>query len=168
MTDIANDDALLAELGLTGDDAGAAGTETATVAAPKAEKQKRVEIKIAKTSLGVSALLPEQARGGGGFGEREQKYPFKELVAPAKDAEGNVTGYAFFDVLLADTDADAKKLRGAVQAAVAAANKKAKEDGEPQRFVSRTKLDDDGAYIGSSVYRVDDTQDEDPETPASE
>lgn len=167
MTDIANDDALLAELGLTGDTAEATDGVVAT-ATPKAEKQKRVEIKIAKTSLGVSALLPEQARGGGGFGEREQKYPFKDLVAPAKNEAGDVVGYAFFDVLLADTDADAKKLRGAVQAAVAAANKKAKEDGEPQRFVSRTKLDDDGAYIGSSVYRVDDTQDEDPEAPAAE
>lgn len=166
MTDM-NDDALLAELGLTGN-AETTATETAgaATATPKAEKQKRVEIKIATVSTGVAALLPDQARGGGGFGEREQKYPFKELAAPAKDEAGNVTGYAFFEVLLADTDADAKKLRGAVQAAVAAANKKAKEDNEPQRFVSRTKLDADGAYVGSQVYRVDDTQDEDPETPA--
>lgn len=165
MNDIVNDDALLAELGLTGDTA-PTETATATTAEPK-ERAKRSEIKIVgKIASGISALLPAQERNGGGFGERERKYPFDDLVAPTKDVDGNVTGFAYFEVLLADVEnADAKKLRGAIQAAVAASNKSAKEKGTPERFVSRTKLDDDKAYIGSVVYRVDDTQDED-EAPA--
>jgi len=166
-----SDEALLAELGL-----GTTATETATPAvgaepnaaenvaategaetAEKAKRAPRVEIKINKTSTGVG-LLPARVAFGGGGGRQGSKYPFEDLTAPTKNEAGEVTGYSFFDILLSDVEnADEKKLQGAIQAAVAQKNKQEKEAGTKTHYVSRTKLDDAGAYIGASVYRVDDT-----------
>lgn len=157
------DENLLAELGLsTEGTATEATTETTGEAvAEKATRAPRVEIKINKTSVGLG-LLPARVAFGGGGGPRGSKYPFADLVAPAKDEAGNVTGYAFFDILLTDVEnADEKKLQGAIQAAVAQQNKQNKADGSIVRYVSRTKLDESNAYVGSSVYRVDDTVAED-------
>lgn len=158
---------LINSLGLGATNEGAANTETeATEVTSEAAEAatapaKRTEIKIVGSiaTSGVAAL-PARAPSGGGFGERGSKYPFDDLAAPTKDAEGNVTEYKRFTVLLKDVEnADAKKLQAAIQAATAAQNKKHKDAGRTTYFVSRTELDDDGAYIGSSVYRVDDTID---------
>lgn len=140
-------------------------TETTEVTeAPEAATApaKRTEIKIVGTIVKATGLLPARAPSGGGFGKKGSKYPFETLAAPTKDEAGAVTGYDYFEVKLTDVEnADAKKLQGAIQAATAAANKTAKEDGSTVKYVSRTILDDEGAYVGSSVYRVDDTLEED-------
>lgn len=163
---MSNDANLLAELGLAGDNAAAETTAATTEAAApvvtegtqEAEKRApRVEVKVNNSTLGVG-LLPPRAALGGAQGERGSKYPFASLNEPTKDADGNVTGYSFFTINLTDVEnADEKKLSSAIQAAVAAQNKKHKEKGETTKYVSRTNVDDKGAYTGSSVYRVDDT-----------
>ena len=172
---MSNDANLLAELGLAGDTAPAVTTETAAetvasetaavvdgTAAPAAARAPRVEIKINATTSGVGLLPPRVAFGGGNTGPRGSKYPFADLTAPAVDEAGNVTGYSFFTVKLADTEnSDEKKLQAAVQAAVAAQNKQNKDNGSSIKYVSRTVLDEKGAYEGSSVYRVDATLGED-------
>lgn len=124
-------------------------------------RAKRSEIKITQPIVKKqAALLPSKAVGGGFGGKRGSKYPFETLDAPTKDAEGTVTGYDYFEVLLKDVEnADQKKLQAAIQAATANANKAAKEANEPQRFVSRTVLGENEEYVGSAVYRVDDTID---------
>jgi len=169
------DEALLAELGLgtteTTTTAPVVGSEptaaenvadaTAEVAdtAEKAKRAPRVEIKINKPLTIGAGLLPARVAFGGGGGRSGSKYPFADLVAPTVAEDGKtVTGYAFFDILLSDVEnADEKKLQGVIQAAVAQQNKQEKEAGTKVHYVSRTKLDDKNAYIGSSVYRVDDT-----------
>lgn len=168
---------ILAELGLAGEAteateakrteavaegggaAPAAETTTETAQEGSTAKQERKQIKIATVSTGVASLLPASKRGAGfGGGERGSKYPFEDLAAPT-DA-----GYSFFTVNLSDTDAeDEKALRSAVQSAVSARNKKAKEDGKEEKYVTRTNTDDAGAFTGVSVYRVDNTLDDDAE-----
>jgi hypothetical protein len=125
--------------------------------APRAE---RTELKIVgKIATGAGALPAEAPRGGGFGGKRGSKYPFEDLEAPAQNKDGS-WAYSFFTITLADVEnADDKKLRGAIQAAVAQQNKQAKEANEKTKYVSRTVLDASGAYAGSSVYRVDDTLD---------
>ena len=139
------------------------GTEPADEAEAATAPAKREAIKITgEIKTGLAALLPARAPSGGGFGKRGSKYPFEDLTAPAKNEAGEVTGYSFFEVRLTDVEnADAKKLQSAIQAAVAAQNKQAKEAGEVTKYVSRTIVGEDGAYAGSSVYRVDDTINED-------
>lgn len=159
---------ILDELGLGGGDTSVAepageksnaagGAAPAAAPADGGEKTVRKSITVNSTSTGVGAL-PAQVRGFGGGGERGSKYPFKELTAPVDNGEGGFN-YSFFTVKIADTDADEKSLKSAVQSAVAAQNKSAKEDGSDVRYVTRTIVEN-GAYIGSSVYRVDATLEE--------
>lgn len=151
---------LINELGLGSSASTEAPAETveATEAEP-AGRAPRSEIKIVNKPQVAVGLLPARvAFGGGNTGKRGSKYPFEELTEPQKDAEGNVVGYSFFEVKLADVEnADAKKLQAAVQAAVAAQNKQAKAAGEGVKYVSRTLLGEQNEYVGTAVYRVDDT-----------
>lgn len=158
-------DELLNSLGLGDTSVETTSTETTVDAAePATAPAKRTEIKIVGEIKKSNGLLPARAPSGGGFGKRESKYPFETLAAPSVDEAGTVTGYDFFEVKLSDVEnADAKKLQGAIQAAVAAQNKKAKEDNSGVKYVSRTLLDAAGAYEGSAVYRVDNTIGEDEE-----
>jgi hypothetical protein len=160
-----NENELLSSLGL---DTTAAETAAANEVAPEAaheaavegaEKAVREAIKITGTIAVASGELPAEApRGGFATGERGSKYPFADLVAPVKNEETGKFAYSFFEVKLTDVEnADAKKLQGAIQAAVAAQNKKHKEKGEVVKYVSRTLLDAQEAYVGSAVYRVDAT-----------
>lgn len=162
-------DELLSALGL-GDVAGEVATSdtasetVADTAEAATTPVKRTEIKIVGEIKKSNGLLPARAPSGGGFGKRESKYPFETLSAPSVDEAGSVTGYDFFEVKLSDVEnADAKKLQGAIQAAVAAQNKKAKEENSGVKYVSRTLLDAAGAYEGSAVYRVDGTIGDDEE-----
>lgn len=125
-------------------------------------RAKRSEIKLVQPIVKKqAALLPSKAVGGGFGGKRGSKYPFETLDAPTKNDAGEVTGYDYFEVLLKDVEnADQKKLQAAIQAATANANKAAKEANEAQRFVSRTVLGENEEYVGSAVYRVDDTIDD--------
>ncbi len=157
---------ILAGLGLTDDatteTAAAAETVTETVAdeAEAATKAPRTEIKITgDIAQKVRKGLPQLERKGfGGGGKTGSKYPFADLAAPiGPDADGEYE-YASFTVLLSDVEnADANKLRGAIQAATAAQNKQAKAEGTGLYFKSFSELGDNGEYIGSSVYRVDGT-----------
>ncbi|QOE32073.1 hypothetical protein CPT_Palo_014 [Rhizobium phage Palo] len=150
---------LLNDLGLTSDATDGAPVEGDVVEGVEAEaatRAKRTEIKIVGTIAKQSGLLPARAPSGGGFGERGSKYPFETLAAPTVDAEGNPTAFDFFEVKLTDVEnADAKKLQGAIQAAVAAQNKTNKTEGNGIKYVSRTVLGEDGSYVGAAVYRTD-------------
>ena len=155
------DDALLSELGLTDDAAGAAEAPAETVAdeAEPATKTARTEIKVVGAiATGKRKGLPALVRNGFAGGKRGSKYPFEELAAPVgPDADGEYE-YASFTVNLTDVEnADAKKLQGAIQAATAAQNKQAKAEGNGVYYVSRTETGENGEYIGSTVYRVDQT-----------
>ncbi len=158
------DDALLSELGLTDDAAGAdtAADPTAAEAGDEAEaatKTTRTEIKVVGAiATGKRKGLPALVRNGFAGGKRGSKYPFEELAAPVgPDADGEYE-YASFTVNLTDVEnADAKKLQGAIQAATAAQNKQAKAEGNGVYYVSRTETGENGEYIGSTVYRVDQT-----------
>lgn len=160
------DDALLATLGLTEDTADAASTptpaETVSEVSEEAEaptKAPRTEIKITgEIASGVRKGLPVLVRTGfGGGGKKGSKYPFESLAAPVgPDAEG-LYDFANFMVLLSDVEnADPKKLQGALQAATAAQNKTAKDEGTTVRFQSFSVLGDNEEYIGTQVFRVDD------------
>ncbi|QIG68410.1 hypothetical protein EVB62_008 [Rhizobium phage RHph_TM33] len=139
-------------------------TETAAEVAADAEaattsRAPRTEIKITGTIAKSSGRLPARATNGGGFGDRESKYPFESLAAPvlATDEEGEYWSFDFFEVKLSDVEnADAKKLQGAIQAAAAAQNKKNREEGTGIKYVTRTVLGENEEYVGSAVYRVDD------------
>lgn len=156
-----NDAELLANLGLTEDNSATEATTVDTAApADEAEpktKATRTEIKITgEIATTVRKGLPPQARNGFGGGKRGSKYPFESLVAPV-EVDGEYE-YSNFTVKLTDVEnADAKKLQGAIQAAVAAQNKQAKEAGSEVYYVSRTETGDNGEYVGSTVYRVDQT-----------
>lgn len=157
------DDALLSELGLT-DDASGAETAAETEAlhgdeAEAATKTARTEIKVVGSiATGKRKGLPALVRNGFAGGKRGSKYPFESLVAPiGPDADGDYE-YDFFTVNLTDVEnADAKKLQGAIQAATAAQNKQAKAEGNGVYYVSRTETGENGEYVGSTVYRVDQT-----------
>lgn len=165
---------ILAGLGLTDDTAetqtvtaGEVGSVEAVLGtigdeAEAATKAPRTEIKITgDIAQKVRKGLPQLERKGfGGGGKTGSKYPFADLAAPiGPDADGEYE-YASFTVLLTDVEnADANKLRGAIQAATAAQNKQAKADGSGLYFKSFSELGDNGEYIGSSVYRVDGTAD---------
>lgn len=162
---------ILAGLGLTDD-----GAETQTISAgdigsveavigdevEAATKAPRTEIKITgEIAQKVRKGLPQLERKGfGGGGKTGSKYPFADLAAPVgPDADGDYE-YASFVVLLTDVEnANADKLRGAIQAATAAQNKAAKADGTGLYFKSFSVLGDNGEYIGSEVFRVDATTD---------
>lgn len=140
----------LSALGLSAD-AGSAVVETAVAAeaASEASRAPRTEIKVNATKRARIAAVPEQERSGFGGGKRGSKYPFESLEAP------DATGFDSFEVLLADTEnADAKKLQGAIQAAVAKQNKDAKAEGLATYFVSRSIVED-GEYKGALVVRTD-------------
>ena len=153
------DDALLSELGLTDDAAGAAEAPVDTVAdeAEPATKTARTEIKVVGSiATGKRKGLPALVRNGFAGGKRGSKYPFESLVAPV-EVDGEYE-YSNFTVKLTDVEnADAKKLQGAIQAATAAQNKQAKAEGNGVYYVSRTETGENGEYIGSTVYRVDQT-----------
>lgn len=147
-------------LGATAETTAAPSTEASTALAEETvDRAKRTEIKIAKPIVKKqAALLPVRTFGAGGGGKRGSKYPFDTLEAPTKDEAGNVTGYDYFEVLLDNVEnADQKKLQTAVTAAVANANKAAKAEYSIARFVSRTVLGENEEYVGTAVYRVDDT-----------
>lgn len=157
-----SDNDLIASLGLGETAAETAATnsveaEGADTAGADAARAPRTEIKVNAISKGKGALPAQAPRGG--FGEkRGSKYPFEDLGAPEKDGEGNWV-YDYFEVKLSDTEnADAKKLQSAVQAATAQQNKAHKDDKSKPYYVSRTIVED-GAYVGSAVYRVDTTLD---------
>lgn len=156
------DDALLSELGLTDDAAGAETAAEPDAAGDEAEaatKTARTEIKVVGSiATGKRKGLPALVRNGFAGGKRGSKYPFESLVAPiGPDADGDYE-YDFFTVNLTDVEnADAKKLQGAIQAATAAQNKQAKAEGNGVYYVSRTETGENGEYIGSTVYRVDQT-----------
>lgn len=158
MTEQNNDLDLINSLGLGAVEGTEATAETAEVAADveaATAPAKRTEVKIVGTIAKKTGLLPAKVAFGGGGGRSGSKYPFETLNAPTVE-NGEVVGYDFFEVRLTDVEnADAKKLQGAIQAAVAAQNKKAKEDGEATYFVSRSVVEE-GAYVGSAVYRTDD------------
>lgn len=162
---------ILAGLGLVDD-----GTEAQTVTASDvgsveavigeeaeaATKATRTEIKITgDIAQKVRKGLPQLERKGfGGGGKTGSKYPFADLVAPVgPDADGEYE-YASFVVLLTDVEnADANKLRGAIQAATAAQNKAAKAENTGLYFKSFSVLGANDEYIGSEVFRVDGTTD---------
>lgn len=165
------DDALLAGLGL-GDAAPTEGAEASqeapaeeTVAADVATKPKRTEIKIVGEIKKARGLLPPKAIPTGFGGKTGSKYPFETLGAPevadGTDPEvpaGTILGYDYFEVFLKDVEnADAKKLQGAIQAATSTQNSDDDNKAKGVKYVSRTLVDDDGAYIGSAVYRTDGT-----------
>ena len=174
---MSNEADLLNELGL-----GSAVTETAAVAeqatevaqtAPAAEvdantgeavtsadaaKAPRTELKIVGEVAISGGLLPASQRGAGFGGKRGSKYPFEDLDAPVKNEAGEVTEYKFFTVNLTDCEegTPAEKLKGAINAATAQQNKVAKAENRVERYVTRQVVEN-GEYVGSSVYRVDDT-----------
>ncbi len=158
---------LINELGLGTATAAPAEASAAAGSASAAEPEDAVEAKsrperselkiVGEIKTGLGLLPAKQAFGGGGGGKRGSKYPFESLAAPTKNDAGEVTGYSFFEVKMSDVEnADEKKLKGAIQAAVAAQNKSAKEAGEVTKYVSRALIEN-GAYVGTAVYRVDDT-----------
>lgn len=165
---------ILAGLGLTDDgseaqtvsasDAGSVEAVLGTVGeeAEAATKAPRTEIKITgDIAQKVRKGLPQLERKGfGGGGKTGSKYPFADLVAPVgPDADGEYE-YASFVVLLTDVEnADANKLRGAIQAATAAQNKAAKAENTGLYFKSFSVLGTNDEYIGSEVFRVDATTD---------
>lgn len=153
-----SDDALLSALGLAGgEETPAEPTEAETPSeAEAATKAPRTELKITgEIATQKRRGLPVLERSGfGGGGKRGSKYPFEGLAAP--EADGDDFLYDSFTVKLTDVEnADAAKLRGAIQAAVAAQNKQTKEDGSNVYYISRTETGENGEYVGSTVYRTD-------------
>lgn len=160
---MSNEANILDELGLGGaeqpvEQIAAVDENTGEVVTPAdAAAAPRTELKIVGEVAVSGGLLPASQRGAGFGGKRGSKYPFEQLEAPVKDANGTVTEYKFFTVRLDQTEnADAKKLSGAINAATSAQNKAAKDEGRIERYVTRQVVEN-GEYVGSSVYRVDDT-----------
>lgn len=159
---MSNEANILDELGLTDASSETAVVETtasaATEEAAPVARAERTELKIVGEVAIATGLLPALERNGfGGGGKRGSKYPFEQLVEPTKNEAGEVTGYSNFTVRLdAVENADGKKLKGAIQAAVAQQNKQAKDSGAVERYVTRSVIEN-GEYVGSTVYRVDDT-----------
>lgn len=159
---------LIASLGLSAASAPADVTaaqdaaDDAEVATKPTERKPALKIDAAQIVKG-RGRLPALRRGGGGGGNKGSKYPFDELAAPteATDEEGTYFEFDNFEIRLAAVEnADEARLRSALTAAVATQNKKEKEANSGKRFVTRSLLDDAGAYAGVAVYRVDD-KDED-------
>lgn len=159
----------LSDLGLDLD-LGTAATDTAPVTEPVTEstvganadgaateaKTPREEVAIAELEFGFADLVPAQKRGGNTGGS---KYDFDKLVAPEAKEDGSGYRYATFLVKPEDPENfDAERVKRSVQSAVTAANKSAKDDGLPNKYVTRQAIDG-GKFVGVTVFRVDATLD---------
>lgn len=128
------------------------GTEAET-----AEKKKRKHVAIAPLEFGTIDLIPENNKG---FGAKKSKYNFEDIAAPVANA-ANASGFDYGFALvkpedIASADYDEETFIRSVQSATTAANRKAKEAGTEERFVSR-RQDVEGEFVGVLVIRVDGT-----------
>lgn len=155
----------LADLGidLGNDTTAVTSTETVTasevgsveaVVGTEATKAPREEVAIADLEFGFADFLPAQRRGGG---SKDSKYDFDSLVAPVAKEDGSGYRYATFLVKPEDAENfDAERVKRSVQSAVTAANKSAKDDGLPNKYVTRQNIVA-GVFVGVTVFRVDQT-----------
>lgn len=139
----------------SGADTTGEGNEASSTSAEAPVKQTREQVKIADLVFETFDLVPAQKRFTGGNGG-ESKYDFDGLAAPVANA-ANASGWDFAAFTVFPEDAqnfDADKLKRSVQSAAAQANREAKEQNGPERFVTRSVIKD-GAYVGHRVFRVD-------------
>lgn len=171
---LGGDDALVGGAPATAQAETASGADTVgeaneTQPAPAAEAAKRaprVEVAIADLEFEQFDLIPAQKRFGGG-NNAGSKYDFDSLAAPVAKADGSGFSYSAFTVKPADAaNFDAERLKRSVQSAAAGANREAKDQNLPNRFLTRSVIVD-GQYVGHRVFRVDATQDTDTEDSAA-
>jgi len=144
----------LADLGLDIDDAaeqGAVNTANADSEASAPAAKAREEVVIGELEFGFADFVPSAKRGG----PSGSKYEFDKLAAPVAKEDGSGFKYATFTARLQD-GVDADKLKRSVQSAVTAANRSAKDSGAPNRYVTRTAVQN-GEFVGVTVFRVDNT-----------
>lgn len=140
--------------------------QPATTAEAAKTRAPRVEVAIADLEFEQFDLIPAQKRFGGG-NNAGSKYDFDSLAAPVAKADGSGFSYSAFTVKPADAaNFDAERLKRSVQSAAAGANREAKDQNLPNRFLTRSVIVD-GQYVGHRVFRVDATQDTDTEDSAA-
>lgn len=148
-------DNALADLGLddTGADAGSTVEATQAPVEAAAAKAPRKQVNIGELVIGEEDFIPAMKKGG----EKGSKFAFDKLAAPRLKDDGVNYAYATFTAMLQDGE-DEGALKRSVQSATTAQNRQAKANNEPQRFVTRSKVEN-GEFVGITVYRVDGTID---------
>ena len=157
LADLGLDELGLGDTVATPDDDAAAAVVDAAVAANEdaTEKQQRVAVQIGEIEIGEAEDLAPMQRAGFSTGPRGSKYPFEKLPAPVAREDGSF-GYVPFVAHLPEGE-DWDRFRRSVQSAATAQNRKAKEAGTVEYYVTRSVTDKEGKNVALKVYRVDNT-----------